>query len=255
MRDRTRTARVHGATLIGAEAELVVVEARFEPEDTKRTDVIFSGLPDAVIREGRGRLLAALSENRLAPGPGRLVINLVPAGVRKQGELLDLPLALGAVAAAGFLAPKALAGTLFLGEIGIDGRLHEVPGGLACAVRARAAGLTDLVGPPATAGEASLAPGVRAWGAASLGDVVAWVARGGEGLTPASVAEPQRVAEPTRAISLDLVRGQEAAKEAHHDVTYSPWFCDHSARLGEILPKRPIHHRFPLIESVRLVRR
>ena len=61
MRSTSRTARVHGATLVGAEAELVVVEARFEPEDSKRTDVVFSGLPDAVIREGRGRLLAALT--------------------------------------------------------------------------------------------------------------------------------------------------------------------------------------------------
>jgi magnesium chelatase family protein len=218
VRTATRTARVHGATLIGAEAELVIVEARFEPEaraGNKRTEIVFSGLPDAVIREGRGRLLAALSENQLAPGPGRLVINLVPAGVRKQGELLDLPLALGAVAAAGYVATKALgalAGTLFLGEVGIDGRLHEVPGGLACAVRARAAGLTDLVGPPATAGEASLLPGVRSWSAASLGDVVAWVARGGVGLTAASA--PAGEAAPASVLSLDAVRGQEAAKEA-----------------------------------------
>ena len=225
MRSTSRTARVHGATLVGAEAELVVVEARFEPEDSKRTDVVFSGLPDAVIREGRGRLLAALAENRLAPGPGRLVINLVPAGVRKHGELLDLPLALGAVAAAGYVNPSAsgpLAGTLFLGEVGIDGRLHEVPGGLACAVRARAAGLTDLVGPPATAGEASLLRDVRAWSATSLGDVVAWVARGGEGLTAATPpteggedggAGPL-AARAGSAISLDAVRGQEAAKDA-----------------------------------------
>jgi magnesium chelatase family protein len=215
---------VHGATLVGADAELVTVEARFEPDDGKRTEVVFSGLPDAVIREGRGRLLAALAENRLAPGPGRLVLNLVPAGVRKQGELLDLPLALGAVAAAGYVAPGALAGTLFLGEVGIDGRLHEVPGGLACAAVARRAGLSDLVGPPVTAGEASLLRAVRAWGAASLGDVVAWVARGGEGLTPArspcaadacadAPGHPAAAGAPT-AIPLDLIRGQDAAKEA-----------------------------------------
>ncbi len=211
-----QTARVVGATLVGADAELVTVEARFEPdEERRRTEVVLSGLPDAVIREGRGRLLAALAENRLAPGPGRLVLNLVPAGVRKQGEILDLPLALGAAAAAGYLDPRALLGTLFLGELGVDGRLHAVPGGLACALAARGAGIEDLVGPPATAGEASLLPGVRAWSAASLGDVVAWVARGGRGLTSAAAppVAPEAAQSPAAA-ALDEVRGQATAKEA-----------------------------------------
>jgi magnesium chelatase family protein len=193
----------------------VTVEARFEPdEERRRTEVVLSGLPDAVIREGRGRLLAALAENRLAPGPGRLVLNLVPAGVRKQGEILDLPLALGAAAAAGYVEPRTLAGTLFLGEVGIDGRLHDVPGGLACALAARAAGLADLVGPPATAGEASLLPGVRAWSAQSLGDVVGWAARGGRGLA-AAVPPPDAPAQALPgAVALDDVRGQATAKEA-----------------------------------------
>ncbi|MEM7306445.1 MAG: magnesium chelatase domain-containing protein [Planctomycetota bacterium] len=184
-----QTVRVHGATLVGAEAELVTVEARFEPADRGRTEVVLSGLPDAVIREGRGRLLAALDANRLPLGPGRLVLNLVPAGVRKQGEILDLPLAIGAVAAAGYLdavPARALRRTLFLGEVGIDGRLHDVPGGLAVAFAARRNELKDLVGPRATAGEASLLREVRAWSATSLGDVVAWVTRGGRGLAAAS---------------------------------------------------------------------
>ena len=128
-----RTARVHGMCLVGTEASLVTVEARFERADRQRTEVVLSGLPDAVIRESRGRLLAALDENRLHLPHGRLTVNLVPAGVKKHGEALDLPLALVAIAASGHLAPEALEGTLFLGELGLDGRLHPVPGGLAAA--------------------------------------------------------------------------------------------------------------------------
>ncbi len=60
-----RTVRVLGMCLAGTEAELVTVEARFEARERTRLEVAISGLPDPVIREGRGRWLAALEENRL----------------------------------------------------------------------------------------------------------------------------------------------------------------------------------------------
>ena len=115
-----RTVRVLGMCLVGTEAELVTVEARFEPRERTRLEVAISGLPDPVIRESKGRLLAALEENRLHIPQGRLFVNLHPAGMRKSGEGLDLPLALGAAAAAG-PAPSMLARTLFLGGLRIDG--------------------------------------------------------------------------------------------------------------------------------------
>ena len=207
-----RTARVHGMCLVGTEASLVTVEARFERADRQRTEVVLSGLPDAVIRESRGRLLAALDENRLHLPHGRLTVNLVPAGVKKHGEALDLPLALGAVAASGHLAPEALEGTLFLGELGIDGRLHPVPGGLAAAQAALNAGLERLVGPPETATEAACLPGVVALAAESLAAVVRWAAGGAE------LARAQAPADlpggPLPGPGLDAIRGQTAGKRA-----------------------------------------
>ena len=95
------TVRVAGACLSGSGADLVIVEARFHPALEGRTEILVTGLPDPVVREGRGRLLCALESNGLRPSPGRLFLNLVPAGRRKSGETLDLPLALGAVAALG----------------------------------------------------------------------------------------------------------------------------------------------------------
>src|SRR5262245_66213847 len=136
-----RAVRVLGMCLVGTEAELVTGEARFEARERTRLEVSISGLPDPVIRESRGRLLAALDEHRLHLPQGRLFVNLFPAGMRKTGEALDLPLALGAAAAVGHLTPGALARTLFLGELGIDGRLHPVPGGLAAARVAIAQGI------------------------------------------------------------------------------------------------------------------
>ena len=158
------TVHVNGASLVGTGAERVVVEAHFEPQARAggRVEVVLTGLPDAVTRESRGRLLCALRENGLGLPPGRLFLNLVPAARPKSGEVLDLPLVLAAAAAAGHLPAAAFADTLLLGEVGIDGGLHPVPGGLAAALAARGAGLRAVVAPAATAREAACLPEVRA---------------------------------------------------------------------------------------------
>ncbi len=201
--------------LAGTEAELVTVEARFEACDRTRLEVVISGLPDPVIRESRGRLLAALEENRLHLPQGRLFVNLFPAGMRKAGEALDLPLALGAAAAVGHLTPSALARTLFLGELGIDGRLHPVPGGLAAAEAAARIGVQRVVAAEATAREAAFWPGTSAFAALDLAAVVGWAASG-NGLV--RVAPEEDAVEggerASAAAELDLVRGQGAAKRA-----------------------------------------
>ncbi|MCB9914358.1 MAG: ATP-binding protein [Planctomycetes bacterium] len=207
-----KTVRVRGASLVGTGAELVSVEARFERADSGATDVVLSGLPDSVIRESRGRWMCALKEARLALRPGKLYLNLVPSARRKTGGALDLPLALAAAAASGHLEGRALEGTLFLGELGIDGRLHAVPGGLAAAVAARAAGLEELVAPRATAEEAAWLPGARACAAERLGAVVAALSGAGPPLEPLVPREVD--ASPRGGPSLDDVRGQALAKRA-----------------------------------------
>jgi len=103
-----KTVRCLGASLIGAGAELVTIEARFDKRDRERTEVVLTGLPDPVLRESKGRLECALTENGFGLPQGRLFLNLVPAARRKSGEILDLPLALAAAAATGHFDEKAL---------------------------------------------------------------------------------------------------------------------------------------------------
>ncbi len=211
-----RAFRVQGVSLAGVEADLVRVEARFERVDRQRTEVVLSGLPDPVIRESRGRLLSALHANGLVLPQGRLFLNLVPAGLRKGGETLDLPLALAAAAATGHVTAQRMRGALFLGELGIDGALHPTAGGLAAGLAARRAGIARVVAPLATAREASALGEVEALGAASLKDVVRWLVTG-EGLErcarePPEDARPEDAGGP--ALDPDLVRGQELGKRA-----------------------------------------
>jgi len=212
-----RTVRVCGVSLVGVEAELVTIEARFDAAQRGRTELVLSGLPDAVIRESRGRLLSALEANRLGLPPGTLYLNLAPAGQRKGGEALDLPLALAAAAASGHLTARSLGGTLFLGELGIDGNLQPVPGGLAAAEAARRAGLKRLVAPPPTALEAACLRGPEVFEARDLAAVVGWTCRARELPHPPRAEEEADDAEGgarDAASSLDLVRGHAVGKRA-----------------------------------------
>jgi magnesium chelatase family protein len=247
--------RVLGACLAGTQAELVTVEARFEATRAERTEVTITGLPDAVIREGKGRLMSALEANGLSLPQGHLRLNLVPAARRKSGETLDLPLVLGAAAACGHLDARCLRGALFLGEVGLDGDLHAVPGGLAAALAARERGVTSLVAPRATALEAAWIPGVAAHGAQRLRQVVAHLCDPAARLPAlAPLDEGAASAHPQR---LDEVRGHAAAKLAlavaaagHHGLLFvGPPGAGKSMlarRLAELLPPPDLEERLDI---------
>lgn len=199
--------------MFGAGAELVTVEARFEVRDRERTEVVLTGLPDPVLRESRGRLECALTETGLALPPGRLFLNLVPAARRKSGEILDLPLAIAAAAATGHFEDKVVRGTMFLGELGIDGRLHAVAGGLAAAIVAKECGVKRLIAPPATANEAAAIAELEVYGAENLAQVVAHLVKNGPALARRKGVDAAKV-EASAGPSLDDVRGLADAKLA-----------------------------------------
>ena len=155
-----QTVRALGASLDGTGALAVTVEARIQPKADAATEIVLTGLPDPVLRESRGKLLCALAATRVQLPGGRVHLNLVPAARRKSGEALDLALAAAATVAAGNLPPGVLRDVLLLGEVGIDGRLHPVAGGLAAAVTARDRGVTRLLAPTRTAQEASALSGL-----------------------------------------------------------------------------------------------
>ncbi len=225
MAGRIGAVRALGACLEGALAAIVCVEARFSPSETSgRTEVVVTGLPDAVLRETRRRLLDSLDECGLRVPQGRLLLHLVPAARPKRGDSLDLALTLAAAAACGHLDPAGLEEVLWLGEVGIDGELYAVPGGLAAAIAAAESGIRDVVAPSATAHEAACTGRVTARAADRLRDAVAHAA--GRALPAIEIEEP--LAEATnQSAGLDEVKGQGAAKEAllvaacgHHNVLF-----------------------------------
>jgi magnesium chelatase family protein len=206
-----KTVRSIGASLSGTTAELVTVEARYLEGEKSDLQLFLTGLPDNVLRESRGRIVSALAENGLLVGGGKLLLNLVPASRRKSGESLDLSLALGAVVAMGHLPPRTLAGTLFLGEVGIDGRLHAVPGGLAAALAARQAGLQRVFAPLATAQEAAAVRELEVIPVRHLAQLFAHLT-GAQSVAALEEPSTAPIGPSTAGPSLDDVRGLAQAK-------------------------------------------
>ena len=199
--------RVLGAALQGVDGVPVEVEVRISSQ-LPRVDVV--GLPEAAVRESAARVRAAIASTGLTFPTQRITVNLAPAELRKGGTGLDLPIAVGVLAANGALEPDSLDGVGLVGELALDGRLRPVRGALALTLALRDAGCRRVIVPEPSAVESALAPGVEVLPALDLGRVCAHLL-GSEPLDPAS---PPRAAGSTAAPELADVRGQEHAKRA-----------------------------------------
>ncbi|MGE5189746.1 MAG: YifB family Mg chelatase-like AAA ATPase [Gemmatimonadota bacterium] len=178
--------RVLSSTLIGIDALPVEVETDISKGLPSYTLV---GLPGGSVREGADRIRAAI-RNSGFPFPGRkITINLAPADVRKDGALLDLPVALSILCAEGVVPGEALCRYLLAGELSLDGSLKPVRGVLPQALLAKAMRLPGIVVPAANAGEADLVPGLDVIPAGSLRDAATALAGGGP--PPAARCRPR----------------------------------------------------------------
>ncbi len=202
--------RVTTATLIGADAQPICVETHI---GQGLPAYIMVGLPDGAVRESRVRIEAALKSCGfdLPSRHNRVLINLAPADLRKEGSGLDLPMALSVLASHGDVPEAALQSRLVVGELGLDGSLRPISGAVIYALLARRLGYTAVVVPPENAREAKLVPGVDVLTATHLRELVQ--ALRGEG-TFAEVVAAAAVSEDRAAPCLSDVVGLSAAKRA-----------------------------------------
>jgi len=141
---------------------------------------IIVGLPDTGVREAHERVRAAMSNSGYAWPQGKIVVNLAPADVRKEGPVYDLPIAVGILVVQGMMRPKPVAAGVrpgqstlesqhepldyrkicFAGELALDGRLRPIKGSLALASMAKARGCTAIMVPADNAAEASVVAGI-----------------------------------------------------------------------------------------------
>ncbi len=163
-------ARTWSVALEGVRGHLVEVEADVAQGLPGLT---LTGLPDAALNEARDRVRSAVLNSREQWPQHRITVNLSPASLQKRGSGFDLALAVVVLAAAGAVAHEAIARVVFLGELGLDGRVRPIRGVLPAALAAVESGLTALAVPYANAAEAALVPGAQVTPVATLADLLA----------------------------------------------------------------------------------
>ena len=199
-------ARVVTVAFDGVEARRVDVEVQYTGG---QVGIVIVGLADKAVGESRERVRGAFAGLGLALPGKRIVVNLAPADLPKEGSHYDLPIALGIMASMGVLPLDALDGWAAIGELSLDGRIVEVAGALPAAVAANAMGL-GLMCPEANGPEAAWAGDARVLSPRSLIAVVNHF----RGLQVMSPPKPGPMLDDGPAPDLRDVKGQEGAKRA-----------------------------------------
>lgn len=157
------------ATVIGLESYKILVEVDFV---LSIPSVVIVGLPDTTVSEAKERVRSAIKNSGFTFPNQKVVINLAPADIRKEGTLYDLPIAMGILARDGIVKEEELKNTAFLGELSLDGSLRAVNGILPIVSGLKDLDIKQVVVPKENAKEAALVSGVKVLAAESLRDVV-----------------------------------------------------------------------------------
>ena len=201
-------ARAITHALVGLEPRKVEVEAHVRELAAPAFAIV--GLADRACQEAKERVASAIRSAELKWPGGRIVVNLAPAELRKEGSGFDVPIALALLAASHQIPHARLAEHASIGELALDGRVRRVGGVLAVAEGARRVGLTEILCPSDACGEAALA-GVEPIPVRHLADAARYL-RGELELEP---YVPTNGAVPaTAALDLLDVRGQERGRRA-----------------------------------------
>ena len=203
-------ARVFSCAVVGLEGVIVEVEVDYT---NGLPGVTIVGLPDTAVQESRERVQTAVKNAGLHFPRHRIVVNLSPASIRKEGPAYDLPIALGVIILAGHLPHDVVENTLVIGELSLDGVVRHTRGVLPMAATARANGYKRMFVPEADAGEAALIPDLEVYPVKTLADLYDHLAgrRLIEPYQPSAAAELEPLFLPT---DFAEIKGQEHVKRA-----------------------------------------
>jgi magnesium chelatase family protein len=160
--------KTHGSALFGIEAIPITIEVNID----KGIQFFLVGLPDSAVKESQQRIEAALSNVGYKYPKQKIVINMAPADIRKEGSAYDLPIAIGILAASGQVEHSRLDEFIIMGELSLDGGLKPIKGALPIAIKAMQEGFKGLILPIENAAEAAVVEQVDVYGASSILDVI-----------------------------------------------------------------------------------
>ncbi|MBI5167078.1 MAG: YifB family Mg chelatase-like AAA ATPase [candidate division NC10 bacterium] len=203
--------QVLSSAVLGIDAYTVEVEVDISPGLPSFATV---GLPDVAVKESKDRVKAAINNAGFEFPPKRITVNLAPADIKKEGPAFDLPIAIGVLAALGFVRPEKLKSHVLLGELSLDGGVRPVRGALPMAVAAKEANIEGILVPADNALEAAAVEGIKVYGIETLAQTVGFLNRE-LSIEPAQIDLGAAFAEASQyAIDLADVKGQAHVKRA-----------------------------------------
>ena len=202
--------RVLGVTVMGVVGHVLTGEAHI---GRGLPSLTMTGLPGASVQDARDRIRPAVESSGLEWPLRRVVVNLSPGNLRKEGPGFDLPIAMGVLAASKQVPAGNLGRYAFVGELTLDGSLTATPGILSMAIAASRRGLAGVVVPAANASEARLVDDLDVVATSSLREVVAFLRSGNRPVGPTPPVTTHG-GDDGRSIDLREVRGQARARRA-----------------------------------------
>lgn len=200
-------AQINSLGLMGIDAYPVSVEVDFRRGMPSFETV---GLPDASVKESRDRVKSAMGNCGLALPPGRVVVNLAPADIRKAGALYDLPILIGLLSATGQLDGD-FSGCGFFGELSLSGEVRPVCGTLSMVLQAKEKGLRRMFLPAKNAQEGAIVEGIEIYAVSDVRGLLAHLA-GAQKILPTK-PQPYRD-DGAQGPDFSDVRGQVFARRA-----------------------------------------
>ena len=203
--------KTYGAAVQGIDAIIVTIEVAV----TQGIAFNMVGLPDTAVKESYQRVVSALAQSGLDFPRRRVLVNLSPADVKKEGAAYDLPIAVGILAAAEKIPADRLAQYLIMGELSLDGTVLPIKGALPMAILARKMGYRGMILPRANATEAAVVNNLDVLGVSSMRDVVDFLSDNAN-IEPTVVNTREEFAAAAENFDFDFseVKGQENVKRA-----------------------------------------
>ncbi len=204
-------AKVISGSLIGIEGYRVEAEVDLSSGFPGLTIV---GLPDTAVQEAKERVRAAIKNSGLVFPVKKMVVNLAPADMRKEGPSFDLPMAIGILAASGQIPSESLQEYVIAGELSLDGAIKPVNGILSLASMARQQGIKGMIIPSQNSHEAALVQGIKVVPVTSLSETVLFLKK--EQVIPPFSIDLKQLFDVSSSYPIDLkdVKGQEHVKRA-----------------------------------------
>ena len=203
--------KTYGSAVHGIKATTITIEV----SASQGINFFLVGLPDSAVKESQQRIAAAFENNKLKWPKSRIVINMAPADIRKEGSAYDLPLAVGILAATGHVNPNLLSELVIMGELSLDGTVQPIKGVLPIAIQAREEGFKGLIVPRENAREAAVVNNLEVYAVDNLKQVMAFL-NGDEQIEPTTVNTRDEFFSHANSYEVDFVdvKGQDNVKRA-----------------------------------------